>query len=163
MAQHQFLIIALGITIVGTATLVGVTGVGRAQDNFLSDETHMQATNIAHTILEWKKKPDIFGGGAETTYLNGMTMTKLGLKASDSTGVRSDTDLFFRSVHNLNSSQPFVEVSPKGNPDMRIQLTLFGTSDKCFVYQKSYRLGNKWIDEISGELSAPADCTGWRW
>lgn len=163
MGQQQLLLLVLGISVVGVATVVGITKVSESSAKFTTEAITLEAANIASAILKWKMKPNPLGGGSMSTYLTGLTFDQLGIKSTSDNGLSAHTDAYWRTMRGLTTKRPYIVVRPKKNPELRIQLFIYGPSVDCFKVRAAQKLGNKWINDAVpvGRNNPPAGCTVW--
>ena len=164
MGQQQLLLIVVGIMIVGVSVAAGVSGSTDAHQKFSTDEINLEARKIAVAILEWKMKPSEFGGGSSSPRLKGLTFDELGMQSSDASGENSNNAFYWRNIRDLVSPRPFIQIIPKNNPKLRIQLFMYGPSVDCFKVRVGQKLGDQWINDTVpvGKNNPPDACKVWR-
>ena len=85
MGQQQLLLLVLGIVIVGLAVVVGIQAFSENQKKANADALVNDVIRIASDAQAWKLKPQAFGGGANETMFDTLTLTQLGYTVGDNT------------------------------------------------------------------------------
>ncbi|MEX0822346.1 MAG: hypothetical protein WD021_09395 [Rhodothermales bacterium] len=83
MGQQQLLLLVLGIVIVGLAVVVGIQAFGENQKKANADALVNDAIRIASDAQAWKLKPAAFGGGANETGFENLSLPQMGYELTD--------------------------------------------------------------------------------
>jgi len=82
MGQQQFLLLVLGIVIVGLAVVVGIQAFGENQRKANADALVNDGVRIASDIQAWALKPAAFGGPATAGNFSTVDFGDLGYQAT---------------------------------------------------------------------------------
>jgi len=92
MGQQQLLLLVLGIVIVGLAVVVGIQAFGENQKKANADALTNDGVRIASDAQAWKLKPAAFGGGADKSGFDGLSLAQLGYTQEVAKGLDEDID-----------------------------------------------------------------------
>ena len=118
MSQAQFLMIILGVIIVGVAVSHGVRGYSEGRKKANLDALAQDAYEIAVDGIRWMRKPEFFGGGGDDCDPAGCDWSGATL---ESFGYSSEDDGNYHSYHGI------IEIDPVSNPS---ELVVRGTNDE---------------------------------
>lgn len=107
MSQAQFLMITLGVILVGIAVILGIRGFGEGQKKANLDALTADAYEIAVDGIRWMRKPEFFGGGGDNCDVSACDWSDASLEAF---GYGSGDDGNYHSYHGI------IEVDPTSDP-----------------------------------------------
>lgn len=107
MSQAQFLMIILGVIIVGIAAMLGVRGFGEGKKKANLDALTRDTYEIAVDGIRWMRKPEFFGGGGDNCDSDGCDWSAASLEAF---GYASEDDGNYHSYHGI------IEIDPVSDP-----------------------------------------------
>ena len=117
MSQGQFLMIVLGVVIVGIAAVLGVRGYAEGRKKANLDALVQDAYEIAVDGIRWMRKPEFFGGGGDACDPAGCDWSNATLELF---GYGSSDDGNYHSYHGI------IEIDPVTNPS---ELVVRGTNE----------------------------------
>ncbi len=129
MSQSQFLLIVLGIVIVGIAAVLAVRGFGEGRKKANLDALAQDAYEVAVDAIRWMRKPEFFGGGGDTCAVAGCDWSNATL---ESFGYGAEADGSYHTYHGM------IEIDPSSDPS---NLVIRGTNPE---------LGNQVIIRVTG-------------
>ena len=107
MSQGQFLMIILGVIVVGIAVMHGVRGYTEGRKKANLDALAQDTYEIAVDGIRWMRKPEFFGGGGDNCDNNGCDWSNATLEGF---GYSSEDDGNHHSYHGI------IEIDPVSNP-----------------------------------------------
>ncbi|MDX1429072.1 MAG: type II secretion system protein [Rhodothermales bacterium] len=129
MSQSQFMLIVLGIVIVGIAAVLAVRGFGEGRKKANLDALSQDAYEVAVDAIRWMRKPEFFGGGGDTCASAQCDWTTATLEAF---GYGAEDDGSYHTYHGM------IEIDPSSDPT---NLVIRGTNQE---------LGNQVIIRVTG-------------
>ena len=156
MAQSQFLLIILGVIIVGIAVVLGVRGFQEGEMRARKDRIVEESTRIAASAALWKEQTTIHGGGRDVYSLTGMELNNLGYEeTSDANGTYTELAGGFYRLYNLDSDKPYIQGETREG-DLVVRVYVLGREHRCFIAH--------WTeagDQFPAAPDPPTGCTGW--
>ncbi len=130
MGQQQLLLLVLGIVIVGLAVVVGIQAFGENQKKANSDALVNDAIRIASDAQAWKLKPAAFGGGANKTGMDGLTLQQLGYEVN-----ASDTYTNLNGGFEVTSSTSSLIITAQDSSSLGnwVKVGVFDTDPECIA------------------------------
>ncbi|MBT8399335.1 MAG: type II secretion system GspH family protein [Rhodothermia bacterium] len=129
MSQSQFMLIVLGIVIVGIAAVLAVRGFGEGRKKANLDALSQDAYEVAVDAIRWMRKPEFFGGGGDTCAAARCDWTAATLEKF---GYGAESDGSLHTYHGM------IEIDPASDPE---NLVIRGTNPE---------LGNQVVIRITG-------------
>jgi hypothetical protein len=129
MSQAQYLMIILGVIVVGIAVMHGVRGYNEGRKKANLDALAQDAYEIAVDGIRWMRKPEFFGGGGDNCLTGSCDWSSATLEGF---GYGSEDDGNYHSYHGI------IELDPVSNPS---ELVVRGTNDE---------MGNEVVIRVRG-------------
>lgn len=107
MSQATFLLIILGVIIVGIAVMLGVQGFMEGRKRANIDALAQDSYEVAVDAIRWMRKPEFFGGGGDTCSFDQCDWSSASLQAF---GYGAEADGRYHTFHGI------IEIDPVSEP-----------------------------------------------
>jgi hypothetical protein len=171
MGQQQLLLLVLGIVLVGLAVVVGIDAFGENDRKSSYDAMTLAAQSVATDMIAWRMKPKALGGGQQTSAaapFEGVELSRLGYSVqTQPTGIGALAgewaDLgggMWARMGSQASARPSVTVRNTRQPDLVVDLLVWGPAPECFLARLGWIEGGSFVYTLNGaDLDKPAACT----
>jgi len=163
MGQQQLFLIVSGIivTLIGLASGTYIFSDRSEQATY--DALSQEAFRVAPRMMSWKLTPTTFGGGASTTYAEGLTFGGLGYPESNGAGTKSNDSEFKRTISGLNSKRPRIRIQHARDKHLRVDLFIYGVASNCYKLRRARKVDGTWLNSSLpvGKNNPPEGCSVW--